>query len=270
MEQQSINSPVGNIGAKLAKVKSEIEAIQKTKGENNRAPYAYRGIEDIYNALGKLLAAHGIYNYYHVIDKQIQIVGSRGANPTVLADVTIRYYFKSVDDDSECYSEGMGQGIDAGNKAPAIAQTMACKSVLEHVFQIPTQDTADAESAKVELPPAAYPDEDSQFLNGVQRGRQNLNGNRPPQPAAKPQKPSAMQELANRCAERRIFGEQTPDFNELLKIVKSFGFGGVSDGNIDDVWGKILDDQAERTMENPDSALFNEHDAAQANGYPAN
>lgn len=119
-----------NVYAAISAVQKELaeRGIAKTQ-ENTFDRYRFRGIDDVYNALGPVLARHGLVIYPEVtkretIERQTQ---KGGISLHVILDVT--YHVAGPEGDSikvNVIGEAMDRGDKAINKAFSAAYKLAC------------------------------------------------------------------------------------------------------------------------------------------------
>ena len=142
----------GKIYGAIAGVMKEITPIAKGS-RNKEQGYQYRGIEDVMNALGPILASHRIFVRPEVVKmERSERTTSRGG--TLLYSIlTVNYHFVA-DDRSEVFATVIGEGMDSGDKASNKAMAAAYKYACTQMFCIPTRDMSDPDS---ESPPQSKP-----------------------------------------------------------------------------------------------------------------
>ncbi len=125
--------------------------------KNQQQGFAYRGIDDVYNALAPLLERHNLCILPRCIER---IVTERtNAKGTVLfyVSVIMEYDFVSSVDDSKHTVRMFGEAMDSGDKATGKACSYAYKYAAFQTFCIPTIETAvdpDAQTHNVSAPKA--------------------------------------------------------------------------------------------------------------------
>jgi hypothetical protein len=110
------------------------------KGQRNQQQnYAFRGIDDIYNALAPKLAHHGLVIAPRMISREVvERTTTRGG---VLFYVTVEaeFDFVSAEDGSKHTVKTFGEAMDSGDKATNKAMTSAYKYAAFQTFCIPTE-----------------------------------------------------------------------------------------------------------------------------------
>ena len=110
------------------------------KGQRNQQQnYAFRGIDDVYNALAPKLAHHGLVIAPRMLSREV--VERTNKNGTVLFYVTLEaeFDFISAEDGSKHTVRTFGEGMDSGDKATNKAMTAAYKYAAFQTFCIPTE-----------------------------------------------------------------------------------------------------------------------------------
>jgi hypothetical protein len=122
----------------IADVQAELASKGIGKNQTNTFDkYQFRGIDDVYNALGPILARHGLVVIPQVTAREITERQSQkgGALFHVVMDVT--YRFVSAGDGSEALVPVVGEAMDRGDKAINKAMSAAYKLAAFQVFCIP-------------------------------------------------------------------------------------------------------------------------------------
>lgn len=141
---------------KIADVMRDLSAVGKD-GKNAQQGYAFRKIDDVYNALHPIMAKHGIFTNVRVIkaihrEKMESAKGNTGYHQIL----EIEYTFYA--EDSSCISTLVwGEANDWADKVTNKCLSAAHKYALVQVFCIPTLDLEDADSQTNE---ATKPKED--------------------------------------------------------------------------------------------------------------
>lgn len=130
----------------LSRVMRDIGAISKSRQvQSGPARFAFRGIEDVQNALHPVLARHGVMVLPQVLERldlPVRTTNSGGSQYTVALHV--RYAFVGPAGDV-IHASAWGEGQDSGDKATGKAHSMSLKSAMLQVFMVPTEDTDDAD-----------------------------------------------------------------------------------------------------------------------------
>lgn len=143
----------GIIYQQLAKILTDVPAIPKEQ-QNKQQGYAFRGIDDMYNALHGLFAKHQVVILPEVIDKEyVQQLAGRNQSLATDARLTMRYRLVAVDG-SWTYMDVPGESRDFADKATNQAMSGALKYGLLSMFLIPLESVTDADAES----PAVVPD----------------------------------------------------------------------------------------------------------------
>lgn len=121
--------------------------------------YTFRGIDDVYNAVGPLLAEHGLCILPRMISREV--VERRSSNDTALFYVTLvaEFDFVAVADGSLHTVRTFGEAMDSGDKATNKAMSAAYKYALVETFCIPTEGDNDADATTHVVKAATAPPE---------------------------------------------------------------------------------------------------------------
>lgn len=113
--------------------------------KNQQQGYAFRGIDDVYNALSPLLAKHGLVIMPRVLERDC--VERTTAKGSALFYVTVKceFDFVSVEDGSSHCVTVYGEAMDSGDKATNKAMSAALKYCCLQTFCIPTEGDNDAD-----------------------------------------------------------------------------------------------------------------------------
>jgi len=124
------------------------------KGRNNQAQgYKFRGIDDVYNALGKVLAANGLVVLPRVLSREC--VERQTANNRALFYVVVEVEFDLVaaEDGTRHTVKTYGEAMDSADKATNKAMSAAYKYMAFQAFCIPTEGDNDADAHTPEVAP---------------------------------------------------------------------------------------------------------------------
>lgn len=131
----------------IALVMRDLRAVGKTnRVQEGPARFAFRGVDDVMNALHPLLATHGLVIVPAEVVERIpeQRQTSRGGAMNVV-HLRVRYLVVGPDG-SQLTVEAWGEGQDSGDKATGKAHSMSYKSAMLQTFHVPTEDTPDADA----------------------------------------------------------------------------------------------------------------------------
>jgi hypothetical protein len=135
----------------MTAVMRDVGAIGKNrKADPKMGGYAFRGIDDLYNALHDKLAAHGVFFVPEVLDTVESTYETGGGTTMRLVRVTVRYRFHGPSGD-HIEATTVGEAADTGDKAANKAMTAALKYLLFQVFCIPVEGNEDADAEHHEL-----------------------------------------------------------------------------------------------------------------------
>lgn len=141
-----------NVFFLISAVMDDLSKVGISKGQkNNFDNYYFRGIDDVYNTLSKILSEHKLVIMPSVINqqtKQVQTAKGGSMNHTTLEVI---YTFVSPFDGSSHRFKMRGEAMDRGDKSINKAFTAAYKYMCLQVFCIPLQGNEDADSESHEV-----------------------------------------------------------------------------------------------------------------------
>jgi hypothetical protein len=133
-------------------VQSDLSSVGITKDRKNQAQgYAFRGIDDCYNAIAPLLAKHGLCILPRVIAKDVREVTNNKGTLLFYTSVTVEYDFVSTVDGSKHTISMFGEAMDSGDKSTNKALSAAYKYAVMQAFSIPTEGDNDTENTTHEV-----------------------------------------------------------------------------------------------------------------------
>jgi hypothetical protein len=140
----------------IAEITGELAKVGISKGRKNDSQgYAFRGIDDVYNALSGLLASHQLCLLPRVTSRSVtERTTPRG---TTLFYVVLDVEYDIVHADGSKHTVAVvGEAMDSGDKATNKAMSAAYKYMALQVFCIPTEgdNDADKQTHEVAAPPA--------------------------------------------------------------------------------------------------------------------
>ena len=134
-------------------IAKEKPAKEKGKSIAYGAPdYAFRSIDQVYNALGPALVKHKLIILPRMIDRQVTERISSNGKTLFYVVVSGEFDFISTDDGSQVTIKTFGEAMDSGDKATNKAMSVAYKYAAFQAFCIPTEETiqdADTENHEV-------------------------------------------------------------------------------------------------------------------------
>lgn len=156
---EGLEATGGQIHKLMADAMAKINAIPKSrKPSEGSIKFAYRGIDDLYNAFHAIFAELGIYVTFDEINpyKAEEVVTKKTYNGNDKESVnTMRgFMFKirfNAADGSYATTWSAGEGVDTADKAAGKASSYAMKSALIHTFLVPTVDLEDPDASNPEL-----------------------------------------------------------------------------------------------------------------------
>lgn len=167
MNAQSKVTPAAgaSVYAKIAAVQGALAKHGIGKNRQNTSPggnYAFRGIDDVYNALAPLLAEHGLCVLPRILTRDLVERKSAKGNPLFYVTVEAEFDFVSSDDGSAHTVRTFGEAMDSSDKATNKAMSAAYKYAAFMAFAIPTEGDNDADGtthqvvANDEMPDAEW------------------------------------------------------------------------------------------------------------------
>ncbi len=139
---------------------ADMDGISKSRRvQEGPARFAFRGVDDVMNALHGPLAKHGLICVPQVQERTPEARQTRNGGTMNVVHLRVRFAFFAADG-STFHAEAWGEGQDSGDKATGKAHSMAYKSALLQAFHVPTEDTPDADSDTTPAEP----------VRGAQRG----------------------------------------------------------------------------------------------------
>ena len=129
-----------DIYQKINAIMQELPAIGKDK-QNKQQGFAYRGIDDVMNALFPLLAKHGVFVVPEVLSTtRTERQSTKGGNLAFTVS-TVKYTFYATDG-SSVSAVTTGEGMDSADKSTNKSMAAAMKYAMFQTFCIPTEEAA--------------------------------------------------------------------------------------------------------------------------------
>lgn len=145
---------MSEIFSKINAIMREIPAIGKDK-QNKQQGFAYRGIDDVMNALFPLLAKHGVFVVPEVLSTNRTERQTKNGGNMAFTVSTVKYTFYATD--GSCISAvTTGEGMDSADKSTNKAMAAAMKYAFFQTFCIPTEEAANDDPDR-ETPPESTP-----------------------------------------------------------------------------------------------------------------
>lgn len=121
--------------------------ISKNQRNTQGAGYNFRGIDDVYNAVGPMLAKHGLVILPRCMTREcVERVSGQG-KALFYVTVEAEFDFVSSEDGSKHTVTMFGEAMDSGDKATNKAMSAAYKYAMFQAFCIPTEGDNDADSS---------------------------------------------------------------------------------------------------------------------------
>jgi len=148
------SAPVKKVYSALCAVMAEmaVEGISKDR-KNQQQNYAFRGIDDVYQALASKLAAHKLLVLPRVVGReQVERQTSKGS-PLFYTSLTVEYDLVSAEDGSTHTICTVGEAMDSADKSSNKAMSAAYKYAMIQALCIPTEGDNDADATTHEVAP---------------------------------------------------------------------------------------------------------------------
>ncbi len=127
-------------------VQEELSRTGIGKDRKNTAQnYAFRGIDDIMNAISPLLARHKLLIVPRVVERETRERETKNGTSLYYTTVKVEYDFISTEDGSKHVACVYGEAMDSGDKSCNKALSAAYKYLCMQTFAIPTEGDNDAD-----------------------------------------------------------------------------------------------------------------------------
>lgn len=128
------------------------QGISKDRKNTQGSGYAFRGIDDVYNALAPFLAKHGLCILPRVLKRESVERQSKAGG--ALFYITVEVEFDLVAADGSKHTiKTFGEAMDSGDKATNKAMSAAYKYACMQSFCIPTEGDNDADAHTHQIAP---------------------------------------------------------------------------------------------------------------------
>lgn len=128
------------------------QGISKDRKNMQGSGYAFRGIDDVYNALSPFLAKHGLCILPRVLNRESVERQSKAGG--ALFYITVEVEFDLVAADGSKHTiKTFGEAMDSGDKATNKAMSAAYKYACMQSFCIPTEGDNDADAQTHQVAP---------------------------------------------------------------------------------------------------------------------
>jgi hypothetical protein len=117
------------------------------KGQRNKEQgYAYRGIDDMLNALSPLYAKHNIFIRPNVLEREVTEAKTKSGTALWKVTIKVEYHIVSSLDGSREVCTTYGEAMDSADKASNKALSAAYKYLVIQLFAIPVEGHDDADA----------------------------------------------------------------------------------------------------------------------------
>ncbi len=120
-------------------------------GKNQQQGYAFRGIDDVYNALASLLSQHNLVVLPRVLTREQTERQSAKGGIIFSVALHVEFDFVSSEDGSKHTVATFGEAMDSADKATNKAMSAAYKYACIQAFCIPTEGDNDADATTHEV-----------------------------------------------------------------------------------------------------------------------
>ena len=153
MTTPAVYAAISHVQAALAK-----EGIAKGR-RNQQQGFAFRGIDEVYNAIASLLPQHGLVIAPRIVSRESVERATRNGGVMYYVTVEAEFDFVATADGSRHVVRTFGEASDSGDKATNKAMSAAMKYAVLMTFTVPTEgdNDADAHTPPESAPAAAAP-----------------------------------------------------------------------------------------------------------------
>jgi hypothetical protein len=134
-----------NLAAKMVAAVHDIDAVTK-RGKNEKQGYAYVKAADVAQEVRGVLVKHGIAFDYHVVSAERWEKVTNNGGLMYFCQLEIATTFTDSESGEAKTVNGLGWGMDSGDKAPYKAMTGALKYALRMNFLIPDESDPENDS----------------------------------------------------------------------------------------------------------------------------
>lgn len=136
---------------KICQIMKAVDAIEKGR-KNQQQGYAFRGIDDVYNAMHGPLAEHGVFIVPSVLSRETREQPTKTGGILFYTILTVAHRFYASDG-SFIEATTCGEAMDTGDKSTNKAMSAAMKYAILEVFAMPTEGDNDTENHSHEVAP---------------------------------------------------------------------------------------------------------------------
>lgn len=141
-----------NVYQAIAAIAGEMakNGISKDR-KNQQQGYQFRGIDDVYNALAPMLAAHNLVILPRMISREVVERQTQKGGALFYVTVEAEFDFVSAEDGSKHTVRTFGEAMDSADKATNKAMSAAYKYAAFQTFCIPTEGDNDADGSSHDI-----------------------------------------------------------------------------------------------------------------------
>ena len=152
MKEEGPKTAVPHVYQAIAAVMARLakDGIGKDR-RNEQQGYAFRGIDDVYNALAPILAEHQLCILPKVQSREVTERQTRSGSTLFYVNVAVDFHFVSAVDGSWHVVSMPGEAMDSADKATNKAMSAAYKYMAFQTFAIPTEGDNDADGHSHEV-----------------------------------------------------------------------------------------------------------------------
>jgi hypothetical protein len=164
MPEQKAATP--HVYTAIAQVMATIakQGISKDR-KNDQQGYAFRGIDDVYNALAPILSESNLCILPYVKSRDVLERQTRNGGALFYVTVAVDFALVSAVDGSTHTISVVGEAMDSGDKATNKAMSAAYKYACMQAFCIPTEGDNDADKHTHEVAPSTVSKNELQIIN---------------------------------------------------------------------------------------------------------
>ncbi|QZN96354.1 ERF family protein [Symbiopectobacterium purcellii] len=154
METKKVYAAISAVAAELAE-----RGISKEKKQGSQVTYAFRGIDDVYNALAPALVRNKLLILPRCTERTSCERTSKNGGALFYITVRAEFDFVSTEDGSIHTVVTYGEAMDTSDKATNKAMSIAYKYAAFQAFCIPTEETTIDPDAECHYVAPLRPDE---------------------------------------------------------------------------------------------------------------
>lgn len=136
MTEKKVYGAISAVAGELAE-----KGISKARKQGSQVTYAFRGIDDVYNALAPALVKHKLLILPRCTERTSCERTSKSGGALFYVTVRAEFDFVSTEDGSMHTVVTYGEAMDSGDKATNKAMSIAYKYAAFQAFCIPTEET---------------------------------------------------------------------------------------------------------------------------------